>query len=567
MNPLAKTPAAIPEQTLNGTGRIECPNGLPRPTGRHAIDSAPTVSTLQRQLSASPREPLPRASRLAVRAVTLPGAHGTAVSRPVDPMALLAAVAPERSHVFWMGPEDEDHGEILLGVGSALRLVAEPDQSPAAAVVALGEQVRHAFEERLEPAPEGTALRALFTLAFDPAHAFGDGGERDRWHGFDAVEALIPEILVRYPNGGRAEADESPTALLVGTEERIAELAAELEELVRRARPPRARPGPGDLEIEWAAGRHHRAVEAALEALSDPALSKVVLAHAVEVRRQRPFEPAPMLAALRRTYPGCFLFSVRAGAGAPHGTPLFLGASPERLARVDRVPLVPVTEPSDALNTTGLGGGAPLPPSGRERGRGREREPVDGLRVLSGALAGSAPRGRTEEADRRLGDALLASAKDREEHRIVEEMIAEALGPLCSRLRRGGEPMLERLDNVQHLYTPVTGVLHAGRTLFDAVAALHPTPAVGGMPQDRAMAAIRRLEATPRGLYAGVVGWIDPDGHGDSAVAIRSALVDGTRARIYAGGGIVPTSDPAVEVEEIRIKAAAILGAMKAPGD
>lgn len=574
-----KMPAAIAEQTPNETGRIECPGGLPRPTGRHAIDSAPTVSTLQRQLSASPPEPLPQASRLTVRAMPLPHAADTTAPDPVDPMALLAAVPSDRSHVFWMGPEDEDHGEVLLGVGSALRLVAEPDRTPAAAVVALGEKVRRVFEERLEPAPEGTPLRALFTVAFDPAHAFGDGAERERWRGFDAVEALIPEILVRYPHGGRTLPEEPPTALLVGTEKRVAELTTELEELVRRARPPRTAPVPGDLEVEWAAGRHHRAVEAALKALSEPALSKVVLAHAVEVRRQRPFVPAPLLSALRKTYPGCFLFSVRAGGGAPDGTPLFLGASPERLARVDRVPLVPV----DTLpKVAAPGDGGPLLPARRERGWGGDEGSdvpadgpegagperlADGLRVLSGALAGSAPRGRTEELDRRLGAALLASAKDREEHRIVEEMIAAALGPLCSRLRRGGEPMLERLDNVQHLYTPVTGVLHPGRTLFDAVAALHPTPAVGGMPQDRAMAAIRGLEATPRGLYAGVVGWIDPDGHGDSAVAIRSALVAGTRARIYAGGGIVPTSDPAVEVEEIRIKAAAILGAMKAPGD
>lgn len=560
-SPRAEAAAPLTDQTLNRTGRIECPNGLPRSTGRHAIDNAPTVSTLQRQVSASPREPLSRASRLCVRAVPIPRPEGAAIP---DPVTLLAAVPAERTHVFWMGPEDEDHGEALLGVGSALRLVATPDRSPATAIVALGEEVRRAFEERLEPAPEGTALRALFTLAFDPSDAFGDGDERKRWQGFDAVEALIPEILVRYPNGGRVTEGDPPTALLVGTEERIAELGAELEELVRAAKPPRPDTGPGDLAIEWAAGRHHRAVEAALEALSDPALSKVVLAHAVEVRRRRPFAPAPMLSALRATYPGCFLFSVRAGSGADDGTPVFLGASPERLARVDRVPLVPVDTPPDEAEPDA---GAPLPSSGWERGRGKERGSEDTLRVLSGALAGSAPRGRTEEEDRRLGAALLASAKDREEHRIVEEMIADALGPLCTRLRRGGEPMLERLDNVQHLYTPVTGVLHPERTLFDAVAALHPTPAVGGMPQDRAMAAIRRLEATPRGLYAGVVGWIDPDGHGDSAVAIRSALIEGNRARIYAGGGIVPTSDPAVEVEEIRIKAAAILGAMKDPGD
>lgn len=459
-----------------------------------------------------------------------------------DPIALLEAAPPGRSHAFWRGGGQTggqatgwDAGaEAMVGVGVALRLVAEPEAGSVAAVRDLGRQVREAFDERLEMQTPDTAasLRAFFTLAFDPGNAFGTGPERARWRGFEAVEAIVPEILVRCPAdapaGGRGGAGPA-VAVLVGTEERLPELAAELEDLVRRARPPASEGDAGDLEVEWAAGRHRSAVEAALETLREEGrageLSKVVLAHAVEVRRRFPFDPAALLASLRRGYPRCFLFGVRpAGDGA-----VFLGASPERLVRV--------------------------------------REGSGGLRVCSGALAGTAPRGATPEEDRRLGEALLASAKDRQEHAIVEEMIAEALEPLCSSLTRGGEPTLDRLENVQHLYTPVTGGLLPGATLFDAVAALHPTPAVGGMPRDRAMAAIRSLEETPRGLYAGVVGWVDAAGHGDSAVAIRSALVDGDRARLYAGGGIVPTSDPDVEVEEIRIKAAAVLGAMRSPLD
>jgi isochorismate synthase len=204
---------------------------------------------------------------------------------------------------------------------------------------------------------------------------------------------------------------------------------------------------------------------------------------------------------------------------------VFLGASPERLARVE--------------------------------------EGADGVRrVGSGALAGSAPRGATPEEDDALGRRLLASAKDLDEHAIVGDMIAHALAPLCLRVEHGGAPALERLRNVQHLFTPVSGVLRPGRGIFDAVAALHPTPAVGGMPRDRALAAIRELEREPRGLYAGVVGWADLAGRGDSAVAIRSALVDGDRARVFAGGGIVATSDPDVEVEETRLKMAAVLEAL-----
>lgn len=448
-----------------------------------------------------------------------------------DWSGLLAAVGAERRHAFWRAPD----GTALLGLGAALR--AAPSAPSGASLDArdLGRRLGAAVAGRLASANGAgrRSLRAFFTSAFDPGNAFGRDAERERWRGHAPLEIVVPEILLhREPErGGRVE------AVLVGGDERRAELRDELARLVHRtAGAARSSPVPvedlpGDLVVEWAEGEHRANVTAALDALAPnagPGLSKVVLAHAVEVRGARPFDPAALLARLARAHPSCFLFSVRPAPGAP----VFLGASPERLARV------------------GPEGGSP----------GRRR-------VLSGALAGSAARGATPEEDRRLGRRLLESAKDREEHAIVGDMIAEALAPLCTELEHGGEPVLEKLANVQHLYTPVTGWLRPGVTLFDAVGALHPTPAVGGMPRAEALAAIRRLEARPRGLYAGVVGWADLEGDGDAAVAIRSALVDGVRARVFAGGGIVPTSDPDVEVEETRLKLAAVLDAMKAAGD
>jgi len=514
------------------------------------------MTQLQRH-AVPPPDAAQRADRLLVRTVRLAG------DTPLDPLAVLAALPPERRHALWRPPAGEAD-DSLVGSGAALRLVVPVGDDPAAAVTALGKRLRRIFDERLERLSDD--VRAFFTLAFDPADAFGDAQDRERWSGFSPVEAVVPEILVRCP------APDSPrrargagAAVLIGAADRMPALEEELVAAVDRARAAAEAGAAGpageppddrtDLIIEWAAGRHRRAVEAALEALGDPELSKVVLAHAVDVTRRRPFEPALLLGSLRETFPGCFLFSFRPASGPEGDTrfdgsapaPVFLGASPERLARVRTVQ--PRTEQDAELD------------------RGPAAPDDGGLCVLSGALAGTAPRGRTPDEERHFGERLLASAKDREEHAIVETMIADALEPLCSRLERAVEPTLERLDNVQHLYSPVRGRLRPGRTLFDAVAALHPTPAVGGMPRDRAMTAIRALEPTQRGLYAGVVGWIDPDGHGDSAVAIRSALVDGPRARLYAGGGIVPTSDPDVEVEEIRLKLGAILGAMKAPQD
>jgi len=452
------------------------------------------------------------------RAVDLPRSAGLRVELralpALDPFALVAALPAARSHLFWRGPGEG----ALLAIGRALR-VAPPS------VHTLGP----ALEEALEPALEGALgpgappladLRVLFSVAFDSSAAFGAGADLGPWRGFAPVEAFVPEVLVRL--GGEMGAQGSE-ALLVGDPERLRELRAELAAAVEQAsrRPTVEEPTDGDLAIEWAGGEHRANVAAALEVLRRPGLSKVVLAHAVEVRRGRAFSPAALLAELGRLHPGCFLFAVRPAPGAA----VFLGASPERLARVE--------------------------------------EGADGVRrVGSGALAGSAPRGATPEEDDALGRRLLASAKDLDEHAIVGDMIAHALAPLCLRVEHGGAPALERLRNVQHLFTPVSGVLRPGRGIFDAVAALHPTPAVGGMPRDRALAAIRELEREPRGLYAGVVGWADLTGRGDSAVAIRSALVDGDRARVFAGGGIVATSDPDVEVEETRLKMAAVLEAL-----
>ncbi len=449
----------------------------------------------------------------------------------LDWSALLAAVAAERRHVLWQSPG----GTALLGLGAALRAAPGGEAGASADARDLGPGLAEAVAGRLAAAvgAERRSLRAFFTSAFDPGNAFGLAAERERWRGYEPLEVFVPEILVRRERGGRAE------ATLVGDDERRDALREELAELLRasaggfRAPVPGTEEPAGDLVVEWAEAEHKANVIAALAALAQgpgpgqgPGLSKVVLAHAVEVRRARPFDPATLVARLAAAHPSCFLFSVRPAPGAP----VFLGASPERLARV---------ETRQALRR----------------------------RVFSGALAGSSARGATPEEDRRLGRRLLESAKDREEHAIVGDMIASALAPLCTELERGGEPVLAKLANVQHLYTPVSGWLRPGVTLFDTVGALHPTPAVGGMPRADALAAIRRLEVRLRGLYAGVVGWADLDGDGDAAVAIRSALVDGARARVFAGGGIVPTSDPDVEVEETRLKLAAVLGAMKAAGD
>src|SRR5690606_19258866 len=149
-----------------------------------------------------------------------------------------------------------------------------------------------------------------------------------------------------------------------------------------------------------------------------------------------------------------------------------------------------------------------------------------------------------------LGAALLHSDKNRREQAVVLESIRRRLAPLGLQLEHPGEPALLRLANVQHLHTPIKAQLPENLRLLDALAPLHPTPAVGGSPREVAVTAIRELEAFPRGLYAGAVGWLDARGGGEFVVGIRSALVRGTTARVYAGAGIVSGSDPEKEFNE-----------------
>ncbi len=160
------------------------------------------------------------------------------------------------------------------------------------------------------------------------------------------------------------------------------------------------------------------------------------------------------------------------------------------------------------------------------------------------ALAGSAPRGATGEEDRHLGSELLYSAKNREEHEIVTTTIRDSLASLCSRIWITDTPELLRLKNIQHLQTAIVGELLPGRSMLEALHALHPTPAVGGSPTEQALAFIRAHENLDRGWYAGPIGWIDLRGNGEFAVALRSALLEKNQATLFAGCGIVRDSDP-----------------------
>jgi menaquinone-specific isochorismate synthase len=228
-------------------------------------------------------------------------------------------------------------------------------------------------------------------------------------------------------------------------------------------------------------------------------LRKVVLARDLYATADRPIDPRVLIGRLARRYPGCFTFACDG----------LVGATPELL--ISR----------------------------------------DGWRVSSLVLAGTTPRGATPAEDSDLAVAFLGSAKENEEHQYAAASLRDALAPLCQAMYVAPRPALIRLPNVQHLGTRVRGTLLSGdRSALGLAAAVHPTAAVGGTPTDTAIELIRELESMDRERYAGPVGWVDADGNGEWGIALRCAQLDGNRARLFAGCGIVAGSDPAAELAE-----------------
>lgn len=261
-------------------------------------------------------------------------------------------------------------------------------------------------------------------------------------------------------------------------------------------------------------------IATAVAAINSGPLDKVVLARAVDVEATEPLIVSEILGRLHALFPSCMVFHVEG----------FLGASPELL--VSR----------------------------------------KGSAVRAHPLAGTIARSGDPDTDARLAASLLASAKDRWEHSLVIDAMAELLRPLCDELDVPRTPTVLTLRNVSHLATLITGTLRSEHvhdrsspTALELAGLLHPTPAVGGVPRDLALATISELEPVPRGRYAGPVGWVDAAGNGEWAVGLRSAQIDGRRARMHAGGGIVADSDPRAELTETQLKLQALLAAVVRP--
>jgi salicylate biosynthesis isochorismate synthase len=321
------------------------------------------------------------------------------------------------------------------------------------------------------------------------------------WSGFPAVLFRVPALAVT-----RVRGRTFATAATAGAEE-LLELAP------TGVRAPAAR----RLEITsvrnqvaWTA-----AVESAAKRLRAGDAAKVVLAREVIARGDGVVSAGMVARSLRAAYPSCFTYLVTGADGTA-----FAGASPELLVR------------------------------------------RSGGRAFSQPMAGSVARGANEADDDRLARELVESAKDNAEHRIASKFVVEALRKF-SRTVEAREPEVVRFTNIQHLATTISAELAKPAVeALDLAAALHPTPAVGGWPRPAAEALIDELEGLERGWYAGAVGWTDGQGDGEFAVALRCGLLWEDGARLYAGVGVMPDSDPARELEETELKFKALLMAL-----
>lgn len=243
-------------------------------------------------------------------------------------------------------------------------------------------------------------------------------------------------------------------------------------------------------------------------------VEKVVVARAYHVQASDRIDPVAALRQLATSYPSCTVFAVA------HGDACFLGATPERLIALHQ-----------------------------------------GM-ASTMALAGSFPRGATPDEDQTLAEQLLRNPKERAEHAVVVGALRDGLGHVCTRIIADAQPHVQKLPNLQHLLTPIRGQVTLGVEVLELVERLHPTPAVGGFPRERALELIRATEGLDRGWYGGPIGWVNRAGEGEFVVGIRSALVRGASATLFAGCGIVAESDPAAEYAESEWKLRPMLAAL-----
>lgn len=374
------------------------------------------------------------------------------------------------------------------------------------------------------PRPADTCERVRVYGGFAFGHDHEPSGP---WRDFPSALFHLPEIELAGDAGGRRRLRVRATAHAADHERvrdtlgrQADELAAALREAGRQVESEAGghAPGPGRLSAQrrdaWQA-----AVQEILDAIASGEVSKVVLARTLDVATAAGVTSVAVVRALRAENPGTHVFLFEPEPGRA-----LLGAAPEAVATL------------------------------------RRRD------FHATAVAGSVARGCTDAEQRALAESLLTSAKDRAEQRaVVDDMVAR-LAPLARDIRADAEPRVLTLARIQHLETRISAHAEPGRSVLDLLEALHPTPAVCGVPREGALKLLRREEPFERGWYAGPVGWFTLDGDGHFVPALRTAVGGAEGWRLFAGAGIVEGSRPAAEWDETAIKFQPVLRALATAG-
>lgn len=423
---------------------------------------------------------------------------------PIDALALYAAAGEAAS--LWLQPAS---GLALVGIGEAW--AARPgDGARFASVSAAWKALLETAHLESTDAPADVGPLLLGGFAFDDADP-----SSAVWGGFERGCMILPSLLVTNTSHGSwltlswlggGDGDEAVDALVETWGHIVARTRARVPDPpVPTLRLVGQQPGP----VAW-----RDSVARLAGAVGRGRLDKAVLARQVSLQAGTDIDPSDVLRRLQVSAPESTLFALSRGRRT------FVGATPERLVRL----------------------------------RGRELSTM--------AMAGSTRRAADAATDDALATELMESDKEREEHAVVVAMLREALAPVAEELAIATRPEVARLRHVQHLVTPISGRLRADADVLTLVERLHPTPAVGGMPRELALELIAEEEPIERGWYAGPLGWMDRHGDGEFVVALRSGVVRGREATLFAGCGIVADSDPEREWDESASKLLALGSAL-----
>ncbi|HXV37761.1 MAG TPA: isochorismate synthase [Myxococcota bacterium] len=440
-------------------------------------------------------------------------------AEPCDPLAAFASArASERGtergteRFYWERPA-QARALAAFGRAAAIEPTGEARFEAAATRAARLFASVH-LAARTAPAWAGPLLVGGFSFSSRTS-------EQAHWRGFASSRLILPELAISSC-GSRCwwtavrpvASTDDPLAIARDLHERLLDAGRSLAAPGWLEAPPEAsQDAPAEFRVsaDRGHGEYRALVAAALREIAAGSFEKVVLARSVAVRARRDHDEVALLRALRRDHPSCAVFAIASAEGA------FLGATPECLVRM---------------------------------GEGR---------VETASVAGSAPRGRSPEEDRELGRRLRESKKEQAEHAVVVRTLCEALAPHCEDLDVREAPRLMRLQDIQHLETPIAGRLRAPISILELLGSLHPTPALAGAPREAALRWLADNERLDRGWYGGPVGFVDCEGGGEFYAALRSAIVRGDEARLFAGAGIVAGSDPLAELAETRLKLRAML--------